>query len=478
MGREHELEIATMQLPAEMIDLGGVATLDKIAMAFAVSNAVAEASTMGNSTNDDLIMAFFRFIVQLPGDQQNSVRTMVIRETYRILGVAEKVIDMGQFERTVKAGLIIRCLSIQAALGNYGDRLNRTLASKLAMTALNVRHICVAYLLALIPSTRPAAANGPTNPPASSPEPDINRTDVLQYLTNLTAWYLKLTDYIMSDLFALNRALDVANGFDADALRLRVAASNSPALALLCNQFTRALFRHTGLLLRSKLAPITGKAAWVQPPSPTAQHWAAFSRACKSPSIPPPILESILAELDKRVHRVYSEAGVSESDRQELELDLLVRGELPDVLLGDNGPVAWLLSSAVERLRSGTVIVGGQGTQVAERAEADLAFGNWAILGLKDDFESRKWRRLVLYDGMQKRQLGRRGPTLKVGNGPNDLRVRTCTRCGMSMEDFIPGRGKEPRTHPVFNSMRLCICNAHFVTERPEDLRKIEGEAM
>lgn len=470
MSNEHELDFAIAQLPAEMVDLGGVATLDKIATAFATANAIAEASHTGNSTNDDILISLFRFVKQLPEDQQITLRFMFLRDVYRILK-AEKMIDRASFEKTIKTGMIIRCQSLQAAVGNGGDQSNRSLSSKLAWTALNIRHVAVTYMIALIPNARAAALNGLNGQPAAPPEPDINRIEVIQYLRNLTAWFLKLTDHLVSMLFVLNRDLDVTQKFDANALRLRIAAMNDPSLAVLCCHYTRLLIRHTGQVLRMKLAPYTNKAAWVQPPSPTAAHWVSFSRVLKATVIAPPVLETILSEFEDRILRVYSANGLAEAQRQEIELEILVRGEVPEIMLDATGPVAWLIGTAVERLRGGTVAIGGVQTPVSDRAEANLAFADWNVLGLGDDKSSRHWRRTVLYDGVQKRVLGERASALDVGAGSNTLRVRSCTRCGTSMEDVVHGSAKGARNHPVFGNMRLCICNGHWVTEDPLQLK-------
>ena len=92
---------------------------------------------------------------------------MFLKETFKILGPIDKLVDMTQFERTVKSGLIIRCLSIQAALGNRGNRLNRDLPSKLAILALNLRHIWVA--LSLGASYHATGSHNDSGPWFSSP---------------------------------------------------------------------------------------------------------------------------------------------------------------------------------------------------------------------------------------------------------------------------------------------------------------------
>ncbi len=137
-----------------------------------LQNAVAEAPFTGNSTNDDIVMTMSQFMGQLTEEQKVSLHNTFMRDMYRVLGLEDKLIDMRQFEKTIRTGMITRCWSMQSALGNYGDKYKRTMPSKLAWVALNLRHIATAYMMAFNANRPP---NGAVAPSAAPPEPDINR---------------------------------------------------------------------------------------------------------------------------------------------------------------------------------------------------------------------------------------------------------------------------------------------------------------
>lgn len=210
--------------------------------------------------------------------------------------------------------------------------------------------------------------------------------------------------------------------------------------------------------------------AW--PPSPTASSWDGFRKIVLSPCVPPPTVDILLNELDERCKKDFADAGTTDGQRQECELDLMVRGVVPDVLMP---VVGWLLTQGVEKLR-GNVQQSQQhqqhqqsSTPLPSSAEADLAFSDWSVLGLTEDLRSRRWHRDTIYDGVQKKELGQRA-TARARMRDGSLRIRSCTRCGTHMEDQMLPKSKDTKIPNIFALFRACFCGAHFVTIRPEDI--------
>ena len=469
--------------------------MEKIAIGLVDVNAIAESAPAGTCTNDDVVMAITTFMSQLSEEQKTYLHDLFLKETYKVLGLVDRLTDTAQLDRTIRLGTMARCQSMQAALGYRGEKLNRTIASKLAFMALHLKTITIAFTMAVYSTSKPTGPNaqGSQSAQANRLDPgadsDLNRPDVLQYITNLTAWYMKLTDYVMDQIFELNRVLDTVDGdVDMDVLRLRskaagkhqalplangisVIASSSPALPFLLSTFTRNLLKKSFQGLRI-LATCTAKpyAHW---PSSTTPSWEEFRRTLYTSSFPPPVADGLLSELDDRCRKEFADAGITEAQRNECELDLVVRGVVPDVLVPGAG---WLLSHGIDKLRSGlSQGSAGHNNLLPLAAEADLAFADWSALGLMDDPRSKHWRREVVFDGVQKKELGKRA-TVRNRMRAGSLRIRTCTRCGTSMEDQMPPKSKDLRFPPIFHSFRICICGAHFVTDRPEDIMMVHGE--
>ena len=177
------------------------------------------------------------------------------------------------------------------------------------------------------------------------------------------------------------------------------------------------------------------------PPSPLAPLYAALSSALRSCVIPPSQLVAILDETEKALQEVYT--TITESQRQELEMQLLAAGEIPPILV----PV-------IKKILSGPV---EQARQRAGDSETELAFKDWSSVSLGKDWPLKKIRRKdVLFDSIKKTEVKKTKTT----------RVRVCLRCTGHMEDSLLS-GRNSRGWMV-NQGRSCYCGGHWILEPPQ----------
>ena len=157
--------------------------------------------------------------------------------------------------------------------------------------------------------------------------------------------------------------------------------------------------------------------------------------------IPPAQLESILEATDQGLQDVY--ATLNETQRQEVEMQLLAAGEIPTVLL-----------PALQKILNGPV---EQARQRAGDSEAELAFKDWSNVSLSKESEDPRYQKKErVFDGVRKVEL-------KKGK----VKTRICLRCCGKMEDCIPTRNQKGW---MWNMMRTCYCGGHWVVEKPAEV--------
>ena len=146
---------------------------------------------------------------------------------------------------------------------------------------------------------------------------------------------------------------------------------------------------------------------------------------------------------------------VSETQRSEIERGMVVRGDLPDLLMG-----------VVERLldRNGSIA-----KLRDEVDEPGLYFKDLSIVGLGDDKRTKKWHREHVLDAVRKVVIDTSGLAGGSGRGSGaagkkggPVKLRVCTRCGSRMEDLLPVKGATIR---LLNLQRICFCGGGWMIE-------------
>lgn len=145
--------------------------------------------------------------------------------------------------------------------------------------------------------------------------------------------------------------------------------------------------------------------------------------------------ERLLSQLENSIRSAYQASGISENERSNVEKNMLVKVEIPEVLMG---PVKGFLINTVASLKE-------------EVDVAELYFANVAPLGLTNDNASKRWRKEHPLDAMRKIEL-------------RNVSTRRCTRCASVMEDLLPTR----TASVMVSQMKHCFCGSWWMVEGEE----------
>lgn len=148
-------------------------------------------------------------------------------------------------------------------------------------------------------------------------------------------------------------------------------------------------------------------------------------------------LERLLSQLENSIKSAYQASGISEAERSNVEKNMLVKAEIPDILFE---PVKDLLTKTAASLKE-------------EVDVAELYFANVASLGLTNDNTSKRWRKEHPLDAMRKIEL-------------KGVPTRRCTRCGAVMEDLLPTR----MVSMMVSQMKHCFCGSWWMVGGEDDV--------
>ena len=109
-----------------------------------------------NNNNDDLLLTMQDYMSHLPNDESPAQRTKMeqdfLRDLYRTLSVNLDQSTDPQSDKLLRYPMLQRCLSLQAALGNRGDKEPRSIISKVAWVMMNLRMIALTFAFAFAKS--------------------------------------------------------------------------------------------------------------------------------------------------------------------------------------------------------------------------------------------------------------------------------------------------------------------------------------
>ncbi|MCJ1388619.1 mediator complex subunit [Xylographa bjoerkii] len=441
-GLEHQPKIRIGKPTNRDNDIQDNIFTEKATAAFVLHNAMAG---FNNNNNDDLLLIMQDYMTHLPNDeslaQRNKMEQDFLRDLYRTLSVNLDQSTDPQSDKLLRYPMLQRCLSLQAALGNRNYKEPRSVISKVAWVMMNLRMIALTFAFAF-------AKSG--NAPEGSSE--LSKPEIMQAMVGLARWSMTLTDYIVDQLFELNRCIDPDQGFDMNTIREEIRTTRSPALLLLLTSTARTFLRYNCRGLRGLSTLSSTHLDQQHPhshPSPLLPPSHALSEIFTSAHLPPRALESLFLETDSLVKHAYAAAqpAINEQKQQALEREMLVCGEVPEVLWG-----------VVERV----VGKGGLLERMGERegvSEGELFFGRFEELGLEEDRRTREWWARRTVDDVRKIVL-REGPLEMGRDGKGVLRLRTCARCGAVMEDLLPARGASGW---MMNLQRTCFCGGFWM---------------
>lgn len=154
-----------------------------------------------------------------------------------------------------------------------------------------------------------------------------------------------------------------------------------------------------------------------------------------------PQFERLLSQVENKVKSAYQDSGISETERNIVEKNMLIKAEIPDILFG---AVKDLLTETAASLKE-------------EVNVAELYFANVAPLGLTNDNTSRRWRKKHPLDAMRKIEL-------------KGVNTRRCTRCTAVMEDLLPTR----TASVMVTLMKHCFCGSFWMVGGEEEENGLE----
>ena len=217
-----------------------------------------------------------------------------------------------------------------------------------------------------------------------------------------------------------------------------VREENSPALLLLLVSSSRNFLKYSCIPLKALTQAY--KSQHSQKPLRLAYQelGAVFEKSLVSI----PQLERLLLQVENSVKSAYQDSGISETERNTVEKNMLIKAEVPDILFG---AVKDLLTETAASLKE-------------EVNVAELYFANVAPLGLTHDNTSRRWRKKHPLDAMRKIEL------------KGVMSTRRCTRCAAVMEDLLPTR----TTSVMVTLMKHCYCGSFWMVGGEEEGNGLE----
>lgn len=208
----------------------------------------------------------------------------------------------------------------------------------------------------------------------------------------------------------------------------KVREINTPALLLLMTSSSRMFLRYICGPLKFLVQASKSHQGSVSLGPGYRELEAAFQRSPVTISQ----FEHLLLQVDTRIKSAYQSSAISTDDRGITEKEMLIKAEIPNVLLG---PAKEILTSIAASLKE-------------EVNVAELYFANTASLHLTNDQSSKRWRKEHPIDAMRKIEIR------------NDARTKKCTKCGAVMEDLLPHKGMNSI---VINFHKHCFCGSWWM---------------
>ncbi|MCJ1251659.1 mediator complex subunit [Trapelia coarctata] len=477
-GSDHEPKMSFLQPDPRDIEEETLFSVEKARAAFTLHQF--RGAILGNNP-DDILATMHDLMTHLTSAQTDQLTHGFLTDNYKISGMNfDRVFDV-HMEKLLALSHFQRGLSLQSALGNRGPQVPRTVPSKLAWLMLNMRLMGLGIMFAY--------QNSGTAVEGTS---DLNRPEILQTFIPLATWSMTLADYLLDQLFELNRALSPT--ISLPALHHAITTSASPAIHLLLTSTSRTLLKHLFRGLRG-LASLSSS-----PDRKAIPTCAALNAVFASAAISPAAMEHLLLEIDSLIKTLYENAAkappsspshIPESARPDFERAMAVTGVLPAYL---DPVLLTLVTGVVEDLR-------GKGLQ-----EGDLYFSNFYNLGVgahpaENEPGRRDGRRAVSVPMLGGGGWGAVGPPRGVGAvsavsgvgvgglggvsglggggggaggstggngkpvgvvriGGKDIKLRACARCTEVMEDVPQTRAGSAW---ITNLQRLCYCGGLWV---------------
>ena len=368
------------------------------------------AITASNNVADEILAL-------VPATLSQRGRRFLIDHMYRMLGKTADISSeeaQRQAQRVMRDNVLHRILGGQLIL-SYADTapLTPDIPRKLVWIIQNLKTICTSVATTVTSGREPS------------------RASTVASLKDVITWTTNLQTSILSDLFAVHRALSShPTAVSATRATLIDIPTPSPSLHLLLSSPSRALLRFAADLIKAFFAKLGAQ-------RPETQEQAGLLRELRGLATLLPFrsqhFESLVADADAAVRKAYAGANSTPQSRALVEQGMLVHGEVPDVLGG-----------VVEGLFKGTV------GRLMESVDVGEVF-------------FRDWNRGVEFEiaAAGASGLGGRYDVLRKSMVEGGKGLKRCRRCGSCTED-VPVN--EVRYAPpwIMLGTRFCVCSGHW----------------
>ncbi|KAK2754263.1 mediator complex subunit [Arachnomyces sp. PD_36] len=353
--------------------------------------AFARACGSDNNTDDILTVA----LRQLTPDAQR----LFIHDVYRALPM--HVDFTFETDKLMSNPYIVRCLSVQAAVGFKSNFMRRDLISVVPWIVLNLRHISVmvTYFLQYTKSAKESGSHD---------------TEVLRIMHANVRWALDFSKFLVDDLFATIDTLG-DSATDSNSWPQIVSNMESPSLIILLSSMSRSFLRY---ICRGFRGLINGFRGSTNLSGESLHLYSNIYTMIEESPLKADVYEKLLAQTENSVKHIYQGVGLDDAGRSASEKELLVTCKVPSIL---TPAVAAIFTKFVPSMR----------TEV-DRMELYLFDYSW--LGVCDDKRSELYRRTYDVDVLKKKPLLREAPENKTQTG------RRCVRCCGVAEDTVPTR--------------------------------------
>ena len=353
----------------------------------------------------------------LPSDLSQDMRVLFVEHAIRFMCKFTDVsmVDSQKQQRLVLAEpLLTRAMSAQLVLGTKPGTHERTFAGQFAYCFLNLKLLTLAMASAL---TREAST--------------ASRSDLVPSLVGHIKWGMDFILYIIESIADMKRSIKSSIPMK-EACEHFVASDGNPALHLLLCSFPRTLLRMQIFSLPQYIKLVQACIPRARTQEEKQKLSEVYERAKRIP-VGFGIFPEFIAQLDNAVRTAYTEAGTSGARRQEIELEMMTEGTLPDELM-----------PAVQTLLDTTLPKALEGADTGE-----LHFLKSAWLGIERAVPAGSRER---YDAIRKTQL------------TPGMKLRICRRCGAEMED-IPQEQLRQLPGWLQHGQRQCYCQNYWWLE-------------
>ncbi|KAM5439122.1 Mediator of RNA polymerase II transcription subunit 16 [Microsporum canis] len=376
-----------------------------------------------DSNNDDILMIV---IQQLNPDSHKKF----INEVYRALSMnVDFTVDQ---DKLMNNPYILKCFSMQAALGFKNQLERRSLPAAIPWLTLQLRQISIllTYYFHLNKANTEVECHDP---------------EVLSITLGNVKWALDLAKYLVDDLFEISDNFNSQTGSQESG-----SSSGKPyeslSLILIISSIPRSFLKY---ICRGLRGLTNGFRNATNLSNESYQMYSQIVTVIAESALKVDVYEKLLAYVDNDIKHAYQNAGFTNADRAAPERDLLINGSIPPVL---QPAVTSILTKTMPMIRN-------------EANPMYLFLQDYSWLGVGDDKRSDIFRQKYELDILRK-------VLIPLDESRGAARPsRRCVRCCGVSEDVPPKSVAAVRMLMRTVVLRACTCGGMWSMSNANSLR-------